>query len=131
MAAWEFISDPDNQKTLAWLGGGIIVAVSGLWAAFLQARKPPASPSAAKPANAISAGDGISAIGNVRVDGNLAITKTQIPKAAYALAALGLLVIGWGFTLAGNSCTSGSVVTGGNVTDSKIEINGQTPAVDC
>ena len=131
MAAWEFMSDPANQRTLAWLGGGIIGAISVLWAAYVKMRKAPAPPDSAKPANAINAGDGISAIGDVRVDGNISITKSQIPLTAYALAALGLLVIGWGFTLAGDTCISGSVVTDGNITDSNIEVTGQSSAVDC
>ena len=131
MAAWEFISDPANQRTLAWLGGGIIGAISVLWAAYVKMRKAPAPPDSAKPGNAVNAGDGISAIGNVRVDGNLSITRTQVPRIAYALAALGLLVIGWGFTLAGDTCISGSVVTDGNITDSNIEVTGQSSAVDC
>ena len=131
MGIWDFIGDADNQRTLAWLGGGLVVVVSGLWAALTKLRNPPVSPPPSKPANAIQAGDGIAAVGNVRVDGNLSITKSQIPKAAYALAALGLLVIGWGFTLAGDTCINGSVVTGGDVTGSSIKVSGQSAAVDC
>ncbi len=131
MDVWDFIRDADNQRTLAWLGGGLVFVVSGLWAAFAKLRKPPVPPPPFKPTNAIQAGDGIAAVGNVRVDGDLSITKSQIPKAAYALAALGLLVIGWGFTLAGDTCISGSVVTGGDVTGSNISVSGQPAAVDC
>ena len=130
MGIWDFIGDADNQRTLAWLGGGLVVVVSGLWAALTKLRNPPVLPPS-RPANAIHAGDGIAAVGNVRVDGNLSITKSQIPKAAYALAALGLLVIGWGFTLAGDTCLSGSVLTGGDVTDSNITVTSQSASVDC
>lgn len=131
MDIWDFMRDADNQRTLAWLGGGLVVVVSGLWAAFTQLRKPPVPPPSAKPTNAIHAREGIAAGGNVRVDGNLSITKSQIPKAAYALAALGLLVIGWGFTLAGDTCISGSVVADGDVTGSDITVSSQSSAVDC
>ena len=29
---WASLSDPDNQQTLAWLGGGLVVVAGGLWA---------------------------------------------------------------------------------------------------
>ncbi len=29
---WSFLSVPRNQKTLAWLGGGLVVAAGGIWA---------------------------------------------------------------------------------------------------
>lgn len=29
---WAFLSDPDNQATLASLGGGLVVVAGGLWA---------------------------------------------------------------------------------------------------
>ena len=29
---WTFLSDPENQQTLAWLGGGLVVVTGGLWA---------------------------------------------------------------------------------------------------
>jgi hypothetical protein len=29
---WPFLSDSKNQKTLAWLGSGLVVAAGGTWA---------------------------------------------------------------------------------------------------
>jgi hypothetical protein len=41
-ALWAFLKDPANRETLGWIGGGIIVVVSGLWAVikFLSKKKP-------------------------------------------------------------------------------------------
>lgn len=38
---WAFLSDADNQATLAWLGGGTVVVIGGLWKAFSYFRKGP------------------------------------------------------------------------------------------
>ena len=32
---WSFLAKPKNQKTLSWLGGGAVVVIAGLWAAFI------------------------------------------------------------------------------------------------
>jgi len=29
---WDFLTDPQNQQTLSWLGGGLAVICGGLWA---------------------------------------------------------------------------------------------------
>jgi hypothetical protein len=44
---WLFLSDPNNQKTLAWIGGGIVVAAGGLWTVvqFFARRERPDAPS--------------------------------------------------------------------------------------
>ena len=41
-ALWEFVKHPANREALGWLGGGIIVVVSGLWAVikFLSKKEP-------------------------------------------------------------------------------------------
>jgi hypothetical protein len=46
-AFWRFLQDKDNQQVLGWLGGGLVVAVTGLWAAFVYFAPPPKSPEAA------------------------------------------------------------------------------------
>lgn len=33
-ALWTFLKDPANRAVLGWIGGGIVVVVGGLWAAF-------------------------------------------------------------------------------------------------
>ena len=32
---WRFLRDKRNQQVLGWLGGGLVVAVTGLWVAFV------------------------------------------------------------------------------------------------
>jgi hypothetical protein len=47
---WGFLRDKSNQQVLGWLGGGLVVAVTGLWAAFVYfvpPTKPPEAKSAA------------------------------------------------------------------------------------
>jgi hypothetical protein len=38
---WAFLSDPNNQKTLAWIGGGLAAVAAAIWAVvtFLWKRK--------------------------------------------------------------------------------------------
>jgi hypothetical protein len=31
---WSFLSTSKNQKTLSWIGGGLVVVASGAWAVF-------------------------------------------------------------------------------------------------
>ena len=33
---WRFLRDNRNQKVLGWLGGGLVVAATGLWAAYVH-----------------------------------------------------------------------------------------------
>jgi hypothetical protein len=33
---WRFLRDNRNQQVLGWLGGGLVVAATGLWAAFVH-----------------------------------------------------------------------------------------------
>ena len=40
---WRFLRDKRNQQVLGWLGGGLIVAATGLWAAFVYFFPPPKS----------------------------------------------------------------------------------------
>jgi hypothetical protein len=32
---WRFLRDKHNQQVLGWLGGGLVFAVTGLWAVFV------------------------------------------------------------------------------------------------
>src|SRR5262249_27663544 len=44
---WRFLRDKRNQQVLGWLGGGLVVAATGLWAAFVYFL-PPGKPPEAK-----------------------------------------------------------------------------------
>jgi hypothetical protein len=46
---WEFLRDKSNQQVVGWLGGGLVVAVTGLWAAFVYFFPPGKSPEAKSP----------------------------------------------------------------------------------
>ena len=131
MDLWTFISDPHNQKTLAWAGGGILIVASGLWAAFLRLRTPSTPPPPAKPTQSAQAGDGVAATGNVRVDGNVSISKSQIPMAAYGVAALGLLLIGYAFLFAGNTTVCNGVNAGGDISDSTVIVTSTSTQTNC
>jgi len=47
---WGFLRDKSNQQVLGWLGGGLVVAVTGLWAAFVYFFPPGKSSEAKAPA---------------------------------------------------------------------------------
>ena len=46
---WGFLRDKRNQQVLSWLAGGLVVAVTGLWAAFVYFFPAPKSPEAKSP----------------------------------------------------------------------------------
>ncbi|MCP5085820.1 MAG: hypothetical protein GY952_03315 [Rhodobacteraceae bacterium] len=77
---WIFLTDSANQKTLAWLGGGICIVVAGLWKALLTLRKKAPQPAPKSPQNSATGRDGITSTGNVRVDGDVTVSNTSVPK---------------------------------------------------
>jgi hypothetical protein len=92
---WTFLSDPNNQQTLAWLGGGLVVVAGGLWAVikFLFHRS---SGSGTPPSQTISAdGGGIAAGGNVAIDRRKGMSGIEV--ALLVAVALGgvLLAVAW------------------------------------
>ena len=46
---WGFLRDKGNQRVLGWLGGGLVVAVTGLWAVFVYVFPPGKSSEAKSP----------------------------------------------------------------------------------
>jgi hypothetical protein len=46
---WEFLRDKGNQQVLGWLGGGLVIVATGLWAAFVYFFPPGKSPEAKSP----------------------------------------------------------------------------------
>ena len=48
-AMWRFLRDKRNQQVLGWLGGGLVVAATGLWAAFVYFFTPGKSPEPQEP----------------------------------------------------------------------------------
>jgi hypothetical protein len=48
---WSFLKAEENQKLLGWIGGGLVVLVTGLWAVFtfyVDHSKPPLPPATAR-----------------------------------------------------------------------------------
>ena len=66
---WRFLRDRRNQQVLGWLGGGLVVAATGAWAAFAHLSPHPKSPEtkASEPASLSVQADcsGIAIGGNV------------------------------------------------------------------
>jgi hypothetical protein len=48
-ALWRFLRDKRNQQVLGWLGGGLVVAATGLWVVFVYFFPTPKSPEAKSP----------------------------------------------------------------------------------
>jgi hypothetical protein len=46
---WGFLRDKRNQQVLGWLGGGLVVAATGLWVAFVYLFPPLKTPEAKSP----------------------------------------------------------------------------------
>src|SRR5689334_16535303 len=46
---WGFLRDKSNQQLLGWIGGGLVVAATGLWAVFVYFFPPGKSPDAKAP----------------------------------------------------------------------------------
>ncbi|WP_156882917.1 hypothetical protein [Rhodovulum sp. P5] len=126
MPFWEFLSDPDNQKTLAWVGGGVCVVVSGLWGAYLKLRKKPAAPKPqSAPTPPVQAKDGFAAGRDMTIGGNVTMSTTEIPKGVYALGALGLALLAFAILFAGGDEMTNSVKAGRDLNvGGSITING-------
>jgi hypothetical protein len=58
-ALWAFLRKPGNQRLLAWLGGGGVVIISGIWAVVIYVWPPHEVPTA------VCADQGIAIGGNV------------------------------------------------------------------
>jgi hypothetical protein len=61
---WEFILQKRNREVLGWLGGGLVVAATGLWAAFIYLH-PLQRVSELKPDNVQANCGGVAIGGNV------------------------------------------------------------------
>jgi hypothetical protein len=119
-AIWAFLSDPDNQKTLGWLGGGFVVLAGGIRAAIQHFAKPAAS---AKPqlSTSVSADrHGVAAGGNVTITNQgLGGWRLLLLVAAF----LGAVLLALAFTGTRINVENG-VAVGGDVKNSDIKVEG-------
>jgi len=61
---WEFIRQKRNREVLGWLGGGLVVAATGLWAAIVYFF-PPQKPAEPRSANVQADCGGVAIVGGV------------------------------------------------------------------
>ena len=61
---WEFIRQKHNRDVFGWLGGGLVVVATGLWAAIVYLF-PPQKPSEPRPANVQADCGGVAIGGSV------------------------------------------------------------------
>lgn len=87
MNPWQFISDPQVQATLSWIGGGIAAVAAGLWA-VIRARRTTATGGVS-----VRGRDGIVSSGPVSFRGRLNITR-GVPAWVIFLGFAGLLLLG-------------------------------------
>jgi hypothetical protein len=118
---WAFLSDPANQATLTWLGGGITVAAGGAWAMIRYfARRPePAKPTQPSRSTVRAEGGGVAAGRDVTLSSSQGFSGAQ--TLLLLLLVVGALVLVAG--LAGDRIAAvGSNVIGGEVENSTIII---------
>jgi hypothetical protein len=115
---WAFLSDSDNQRTLAWLGGGLVVTAGGLWA-VIKFFFPRSSGSPPSPSNVITADRG-----GIGAGGSVTVTKSGMRGLEVVLlvaVVAGALLLAAAF--AGTRIdVSNGVGVGGDVQDSTITI---------
>ncbi len=118
-ALWAFLSDPDNQRTLSWAGGGLVVACGGLWS-VLRAFFKPKDSGGAKPTSSISADHGgIAAGGNVSIDRRKGLSGIEV--ALLVAVVVGGLLLALAFAGTRISVQNG-VGVGGDIENSTITI---------
>ena len=80
-AFWSFLKDPLNREVLAWIGGGIVVVIGGIWAVVrFFAKKPDGGDG-----RSVSVDRGSVAIGR---DNHAAISINKPPPAPRAPTAI-------------------------------------------
>ena len=126
---WSFLSDPENQKTLGWLGGGAMIAVGALWQAFLVLRKKKDAP---KPAPTKSSTGTISA-----VDGDILMENVTLNQGGHrwtpaVIAAFGIVAIVLVTVFGGQGdCVIQGFNSIGDINADFITITGDAADVDC
>jgi len=123
---WAFLSDPANQATLTWLGGGLATVAGAAWAVLRYfVSRPEEQPAKAARGTVRAERGGIAAGRDVTVRSSRGISGTQ--TVLLLLVVVGALALVAG--LAGDRIAAvGSNVVGGDVKDSTITIGPASPA---
>lgn len=134
MEPWfEFLTDPEIQKSLSWLGGGFTAAGAAIWAVIKYLYpKGSENPSAAVPQNRDASSSVSANRSGTAIGGNLTISGPTIHQGPNRLSvvALGLAVLGIvtaALAFAGNriEADNSSAAVGGYISGSTITINSQ------
>lgn len=61
---WSFLELEENRKILAWIGGGLAMAIAGLWTAIVhfsnKSKTPPSTPSVQASGGSVGVGGNVS-----------------------------------------------------------------------
>lgn len=72
-ALWTFLQGKRNREILAWLGGGAVIMIGGIWAAFVYLFPPGGSDNPPSPDCTIEANSGIAACGDQQFKGPVSL----------------------------------------------------------
>jgi hypothetical protein len=84
-AMWAFLTDDANRAVLGWIGGGVVIAMGGLWTVvrfFLQAQEAKRGPKSAI-SSTISATEGGVAAGRDIRDSNITTRGSSRDSSPY------------------------------------------------
>ncbi|NVO24890.1 hypothetical protein [Donghicola mangrovi] len=135
MENWaEFFTDPETQKAISWLGGGLAAIGAAAWTVIKYFYpKEESKPPAAVPQNSVSSSKVTADGGGTAVGGNVSISGPTINQGpnrfsiiALALAVVGVIVLSLAF--AGNNVTAinGGVAIGGDASESQVQTDNQS-----
>ncbi|MCW2305378.1 hypothetical protein M2324_003800 [Rhodovulum sulfidophilum] len=126
------LSQDETQRTLTWLGGGLVVGAGGLWTVvkYFWSEKSSGEGKTKRPPDGegrevLAGNSGLAAGGNVHFGNNVTVRKGIGRDGVWAicLGGLGCLLLAGAF--AGNNIQTdnGSLATGGDISGSTITIN--------
>jgi hypothetical protein len=127
---WAFLGDPQNQATLSWLGGGLVVLAGGTWAVvkFFAGRESGNDKAAPPPVRIMVRADQGGIVGgrDVSMQTNQGVSGLQ---AVFLVAVVvgGVLLAGGllGAWITAQNC---GIATGGDIRGSTITAACPTPA---
>src|SRR5712691_5788030 len=117
-AIWAFLTNPANQATLSWLGGGLSALAAGAWAVKFRDSKPASGTRVGSTPPAQNQG-----VGSGKGRKRSAHSFPSVQLFLLVLVLIGALIASAG--LLGRHVTAiGGAAVGGNVSHSTINVNG-------
>ncbi|MCA8881389.1 MAG: hypothetical protein KDA73_15880 [Rhodobacteraceae bacterium] len=117
-ALWDFLSSPENQKTLSWLGGGLAIIFSAIWIVV----KHFASRGDTKSEGSVAR--------SLHVRRDVRGGDVNFARLAFFLFAAGLFLIGIAVILRPGDTINGSVAADHDIRDSSISVGGTATQSD-